>query len=304
MSNENIIYDGIVINASKELVPTIRIAPLDLSTITQSDEQYDGQKLLHTDKCVSIHKKARYAITAALEDLQLRKEDVVTILTTSGNYYVSGCVTRAIEMVCKWNREVTKDTKAILVIHEFGYPYKGLSELKKYGLPIIEDCAYAYFTKDEEMGHVGDYVIFSLTKAFNMPVGGVMVSKNKVEDKVSGEERDCILSSWVTEYKKDSEIIKKRLDNYAYLAEELASLGITPFFDLSEGGVPGAFLFRWRDDINYPELKEYMQRNGVESSVFYTELAFYIPVHQNLSKNESDYMIKLLKYFYETRERK
>lgn len=297
----NIVYGNNVIDACVELVPAIRIAPLDISAISMCHEGYAMPKGFGDGRYVSLHTKARYAIVSALEELELQKDDVVTILTTSGNLYVSGCVTKAIETICRWNREVAIDTKAILVIHEFGYPYKRLSELSKYGLPIIEDCAYAYFTKEEEMGTIGDYVIYSLTKSFNMQIGGVMVSKNKVRDRVSLEEKAYILSHWLEGYRDNGDIIHKRLDNYSYLAQELESLGIRPFFDWAEGIVPGVFIFHWRDDINYPELKEYMQRNGIESSVFYGESAFYIPLHQNLSKRELDYMIALLTYYYETK---
>lgn len=176
----NILYHKIVVDACTELVPSIRIAPLNIATMEMGTDACNWQDVFHTDKHVSIHAKARYAITAALENLHLLKEDLVTILTTSGNYYVSGCVTRAIEQICRWNREICAETKALFVIHEFGYPFKGLSGLKKYGLPIIEDCAYAFFTKNDEIGKVGDYVIYSLPKAFNMQLGGVMLSTNAV----------------------------------------------------------------------------------------------------------------------------
>jgi hypothetical protein len=77
----------------------------------------------------------------------------------------------------------------------------------------------------------------------------------------------------------------------------LKPLGIQPFFKLEKGTVPGVFLFRWRDDINYPRLKEYMQANGVESSVFYGENAFFIPLNHALKTYQLDYMITLLKHF-------
>lgn len=297
----NILYKNIVVDAFSELVPSIHLAPLDLASMEHATRVLDIHAVFDTDMHVSLHRKARYAITAALEDLQLQKDDVVTILTTSGNFYVSGCVTKAIEQVCRWNREVCDDTKAILVIHEFGYPYKGLSELKKYGLPIIEDCAYAFFTTDNEIGQVGDYVIYSTTKAFNMQLGGVLFSRSNVANGTTDAEADYILLHLSCGLKKSQSIIEKRLHNYDYLCKELAPLGIAPFFDLEEGVVPGAFLFRWREDIDYPALKEFMQRNGVECSVFYTEKAFYMPLHQNLSENELDYMIGLLNYYNDGR---
>lgn len=297
MSNN--LYENIIIDAFAELVPSIRIAPLNLSKMSHTERVPNVHEVFETERCVSLHRKARYAVTAALENMHLQKNDIVTILTTSGNFYVSGCVTKAIEQVCRWNREVCVETKAILVIHEFGYPYQGLSELKKYGLPIIEDCAYAFFSIDDEIGQVGDYVIYSLPKAFNMQLGGVLFSCNKVVDGTSKAEADYILSHLSKGLQERANIIDKRMKNYEYLCNELAHIGITPFFDLDKEIVPGTFIFKWYDEIDYPDLKEYMQRNGVESSVFYGQNAFFIPVHQNLTKEELDYMIKLLKYYSE-----
>lgn len=298
---DNILYNNTVVNAFSELTPSILIAPLHLGLMPKPERVPDVHEAFDTDRYVSLHRKARYAIVAALEDLHLQKEDVVTVLTTSGNFYVSGCVTKAIEQVCRWNRDICADTKAIFVIHEFGYPYKGLSELKQYGLPIIEDCAYAFFSKDEEIGQVGDYVIYSLPKAFNMQMGGVMLSHSKVTNGTTDFETDYILSHLSFGLKEKQTIIEKRLQNYDYLCKALAPIGITPFFELKEDIVPGTFLFKWLEDIDYPNMKEFMQRNGVESSVFYGKNAFFIPMHHNLTKNELDYIINLLEYYYENR---
>ena len=211
---DNILYNNTVVNAFSELTPSILIAPLHLGLMPKPERVPDVHEAFDTDRYVSLHRKARYAIVAALEDLHLQKEDVVTVLTTSGNFYVSGCVTKAIEQVCRWNRDICADTKAIFVIHEFGYPYNGLSELKQYGLPIIEDCAYAFFSKDEEIGLVGDYVIYSLPKAFSMQLGGVMISHNKVADGSTEAEKEYILSHAYCGLKEKQTIIEKRLQNY------------------------------------------------------------------------------------------
>jgi dTDP-4-amino-4,6-dideoxygalactose transaminase len=120
----------------------------------------------------------RLAIQKSLQHYNLQPNDVVTILTTSNNFYISGCVTAEIEKFCKWNREISDKTKLIFVNHEFGVPYENLEELKKYKLPIIEDCAHSFFSEDDksEIGKVGDFAIYSFPKIFPIQIGGLLVS--------------------------------------------------------------------------------------------------------------------------------
>ena len=51
----------------------------------------------------------------------------------------------------------------------------------------------------------------------------------------------------------------------------------------------------------WDKLKIFMQSNGVESSIFYGEDAFFIPVHQNLKDLDLDYFVTLIEYFVKER---
>lgn len=245
---------------------------------------------------------ARDAIKIALSYYCLSKEDVVTILTTSGNFYISSCVTNAIETVCKWSREIVPETKLLFVNHEFGYPYRNIEELKKYDLPIIEDCAYTFLsmTSQDKPGKTGDFVIYSLPKIFPIEKGGILVCNNekfKITS-VLGESSIRDINNCLAAAILDIEFIKKkRLLNYRFLLSELCSIGVKPFFNLEEGVIPGVFMFEWREDIDYPRLKAYMQENGVECSVFYGKNAFFIPMHHLLEKEDLLYFCKLIKQF-------
>ena len=66
----------------------------------------------------------REAIHLALEQYQLQPTDLVTILTTSENFYISSCVTKTIEIFCQWNREILPETKIIFVNHEFASEWR------------------------------------------------------------------------------------------------------------------------------------------------------------------------------------
>lgn len=303
---KNILYNNLVIDPSPELTPVIRIAPfknvhLQKKTFSEKSMGISSAYLSKRFHNYQLAQKGRSAISIALSSFNLSKEDVVTIFTTSGNFYISGCVTKEIEKYCRWSRELLPQTKVIFVNHEFGYPYPDAWSLKKYNLPIIEDCAHSFFTEEESIGKVGDFIVYSLSKAFPVQMGGVLVSPKKDLAFLHREDED--LNFYILSYLSPSvdniDSIKKiRLSNYQYLENRLSSIGITPYFSLDKGVVPGVFLFRWLDNIDYPALKVFMQSNGVESSVFYGKNAFFVPCHDGVTEMEADYMCSLLEYYY------
>jgi hypothetical protein len=96
----------------------------------------------------------------------------------------------------------------------------------------------------------------------------------------------------------EKEIIQKRIDNYLYLKAALAKPGFSERFELKSGIVPGVFLFKVNTDgINLQDLKVYLNAHGIQSSVFYGEQAYFIPCHQNLTYEDLDYFITVLKSF-------
>ena len=306
---KQVIYKGYIINPTTELSADYKISPFSNKFQFEERNSIDKSRLLTLYSYLKdrfdnycFTEKGRTAIAKALSFYDLHKDDVVTILTTSGNLYISGCVTKEIEKYCSWSREFTSKTKIIFVNHEFGYPYEDLFELKKYGLPIIEDCAHTFFSKDknQNIGKVGDFVIYSLPKAFPMQMGGILVS-NKYDlrkEELSQESLNYIEYNLSINFNRIDEIIKKRIDNHNQLAYRLAELSIKPFFKLNKNIIPGVFLFKWDVDINYSELKVFMQNNGVESSVFYGQNAFYIPIHELLTEKSLDYFSALLEFYY------
>lgn len=303
---QNILFKNNVIDPSWELVPTIRISPFSNAYLIPDHTTEVKKKewelyLKERFGTYFILPKGRTAIGIALSQYNLRPDDVVTILTTSGNFYISSCVTKEIEKVCQWNRELTEKTKLIFVNHEFGYPYQGLSDLKKYGLPIIEDCAHAFYTADKEMGKIGDYIIYSLPKAFPMQIGAILAANKplKTLPQKDSSLEEYVLSNLASYPNTIHDSKEKRIHNYYRLCKGLKPLEIEPYFELKAGIYPGVFLFRWLDTIDYPQLKTFMQANGIECSVFYGEKAFYIPCHQELSTKEIEYMITLLRYYKE-----
>jgi len=81
-------------------------------------------------------------------------------------------------------RSITKKTKAIILVHLYGFAYnlKELNKIKKkYNIKIIEDCAEAIGTKYENkfVGNFGDISTFSFygNKTITTGEGGMVVTK-------------------------------------------------------------------------------------------------------------------------------
>ncbi|ALC92212.1 spore coat protein [Bacillus sp. FJAT-18017] len=87
-------------------------------------------------------------------------------------------------------KQITKRTKAILVVHLAGNPCEmdSIMEVaKKYNLKVIEDCAQSYLTtyKGKLTGTIGDYGCFSTNDFKHISTGdGGIVTVN------SGDEKD------------------------------------------------------------------------------------------------------------------
>lgn len=300
---------GMVLNPDKFYSPSYRISPFRTEDIAANlqlqqsklaleelDRRFAGRKWCFTES-------GKEGIALALETLALKSEDCVTILTTSGNSYISGCVTREIEKVCNWSREIQDNTTALFVNHEFGFPYRNLSELRRYGLPIIEDACHSYLadTSTCDMGRVGDFIIFSLPKIFPLQMGGVL-SFDPRYDVSSRMQREGELGTYITKvmshYIPHLEITREqRLANYSHLARLFAKIGCYPRFELLPNDVPGVFIFTLPMNIDLAALKEHGIANGIECSVFYGENAFFIPVHQRLCEADLVYFYSVFSSF-------
>jgi len=305
------IRNGFIINPYHELLPDFKICPFsnkDLlinRALPESDsiDDYFNSRFNKNKYIYTLN--GREAIYLALKSYDLQPDDIVTIFTTSGNHYISSCVTREIEKFCKWSRVLEQNTKLLFVNHEFGYPYEQLQELKKHKLPIIEDCAHSFFSEDVEnsIGTVGDFVIYSFPKMFPLQIGGLLLThlncelpESKLLEKAVKRYVKNVLSFYIP--KKDK-IIRKRLNNYSTLSQEFKKMGFIERFNVSDGIVPGVFMFRKaKTQIELPELKEYFYLNGIQCSVFYGEDTFYIPVNQSLNEHDLAFFVEVMKSFF------
>ena len=299
-----------VINPEKYSTPTYRIGTFqtsDIGKVKKSNKVNLGAKLFFEDRFLKSQilytEDGRTGIYLALLDLSLKLEDEVVILTSSGNNYIPKCVTDTIEKVCKWSMKITKKTKAILVNHEFGIPYNDLEDLKKYNLPIIEDCCTTFFTffLNQKLGKVGKYVVFSFPKFSPIQIGGLLVSKELIKNAVYELNKDkySYIMNVLSENIHNTEInIKKQLSNYNYLCKIFAKIDLHPRFQNDKFTVPSVFMFKVPNPkINLEKLKRFVNLNGIQSSIFYGERCFFIPCHYRLSYIDCDYFFQVVNYF-------
>jgi hypothetical protein len=299
-----------VLNPDPYSLPSYRIGPFrtrDLAinhSLPESciiddyfNARFDGKEFIYTEN-------GRQAISYALKHYNLRRDDVVTILTTTNNFYISGCVTTEIEKYCQWSRKIVPETRLIFVNHEFGYPFPGLKDLLKLNIPIIEDCASSFFSQDisNSVGNTGDFVIYSFPKMFPIQIGGLLVSNKGAGlnglAEVEGEKLIHIKSVLSNYIESEKEVRHKRIFNYKYLKSKFESLGASERFITDINSLPGVFMFKTEKlHLNLPDLKLYFYSHGVQCSVFYGEEAFFIPVHQALEECDLDYFYEIFKSF-------
>ena len=294
------------------LLPTYRMSPFTTADVhanaqlpvdVKPIQQYLNKRF--SGRNYAYMRTGKTALFEALSHYNLESNDVVTILTTTDNFYISSCVTKEIEKFCIWSREIEPNTKVLLVNHEFGYPRKDMKELQKLELPIIEDCAYAFFSEENKkgIGHLGDFTIYSFPKIFPIQLGGLLTAKKAITlnpntSSMPNKEALAYMQTVLSEYIMDKDAIcRQRRNNYTWLIKELKEIGCEERLPLEPGVVPGACLFKVPPNVDLPELKTFLWSRGIQCSVFYGEQTFFVPIHQRLKEEDIAYIKMKIQYF-------
>ncbi|MGV9003547.1 DegT/DnrJ/EryC1/StrS family aminotransferase [Flavobacterium sp.] len=298
-----------IVNPDPFLLPTYRMSPFTTAAITENNHLPNNEFANnYFDKRFGnanwkFTSNGRQGIEEALKTYKLSSSDVVTVLTTSQNLYISSCVTKTIEKFCQWNRKITSETKVILVNHEFGFPYQDMESLLKLNIPIIEDCCTTFFSQDKEnkIGHYGDFSVYSFPKMFPIQVGGILVSNKIIFDAtklVDSNLKNYLLKVISFHLENKDELLKKRAENYKYASSKFREVGFELRFETNDFIIPYALVLKNNQivkDLNL--LKSFLNENGIQNSVFYGEDAFFIPNHQNLSFTDIDLLHQTVTQF-------
>lgn len=299
-----------VLNPDPFLLPAYRISPFQTQNLSYNrylaasdfahhyfDARFGSGQWL-------ITYNGREAIRLALQHYQLKPLDVVTVLTTSENFYISSCVTKTIEEFCQWNRTVTHDTKVILVNHEFGYPHPRMAEIQALGLPIIEDCCTTFFSQDAagKVGQYGDFATYSFPKFFPVQIGGLLVAKNGISAAMKPEmnslESQYIQYTMAHYLPQIEPLLALRKANFTYAAQTFEAMGFSLRFASSDAVVPSVLMLNNHHRIHdLPALKVFLADHGIQSSIFYGEDAFFLPCHQHLSPTDIDYFAAVVSHY-------
>lgn len=294
------------------LVPIIHMSPfsgklnveplynnyLEREVLDFVSDQLFGERL---DGLITVN--GREAISLALDAIVDGPDFLISILAPSGSGYVSSCVTKEISKKCRFVYGEVANADAYFIIHEFGRLMQPSLRVLNSGKPIIEDCAYAFVAPCLGGGYgvVGDYIIYSLPKAFEMQYGGILYSRKNVLNGLSrlSEPKALILSSLLNSAEKLRQFNEQRLNVYRHMQIIAEKYSLEEVLVHDGNGVPHAFMVRLNEDIDLDveHLKLYMNRQGIESSVFYGGQAYFLPCHQNLTDAEIEYIFYHLRYF-------
>jgi hypothetical protein len=296
-----------IVDPPIDYLPSYRIGPFVTADVAANATLSGGagfddfRPARFMDRDCVLTRSGKEAIGIALREIGVERSDCVTIMTTTGNRYISKCVTQTIEGYCSWSMSLETNTKVILVNHEFGFPYERLSELRKLGVPIIEDCCHSFSSNNRQgtVGQVGDFAVYSFPKFFPIQIGGLLVcGPNR-----SIEERDDddfaryvrrVVSHHLPFVDRFSEARRR---NWQSLADLFARMGLMPRFTLEPHHTPGVFMFRTPQGTDLQALRAFVNRNGIQSSAFFGEGAYFVPVHHRLTEQDMLYFAEVVKAF-------
>lgn len=289
-----------------ELPIDLRITPFDTAAYGIESGDPDAgrnklEQLFGTDN-YTIFPRAMYAISGALKEYKLEgkldEESEVLITTTTDTSYISGCVTRAIESVCKWSQTPSEKTAAVFLIHEFGWPHPEAPKWRAFcdekKIPLIEDCAYGWGS--EGTGKWGDVVIYSATKLFPVQFGGFLVGMKIPFERMWHEhgssdlgKEDALLAQLDVQMEAIETIREKRRKIWKRYEKNLASIS-KPYFELREGVMPFTYLAKMHNEDEMRRVSAFVKRFGIEVGNWYHHSALFLPCHQRMTERHVDYI--------------
>lgn len=273
----------------------LKILPFDFLKVNgvplekRNDEKFD----LPLNTC--FLKSCKAAIHCIMQYEGIQRKDEIYISTTTDSSFVSSCVTSTLFNYGSVTRILSKNTKVIFVIHEFGFPNENIIDLasiaKERNILLIEDAAHSLNTrfKGSDLGSWGDYFISSLSKSIPIRNGGVLISRkggNYFNQFMAFDTRNLF------DQFKNQIIGNKEKRVNQYKTYQRAFSNYPEVFKFIEGVNPFAFGFvtdKYKEI--YCELEEVQ---GVEMLRTYIKNRVVIPLNPYFNKADVFYIINII----------
>jgi hypothetical protein len=304
--------EGFCTKPDEFYTPKISISPYNLKGEIDKIQKIDGNffrgnKIFEIlGKNVKLSKSGKDAIVRIFNESILKNAKLVAIVTESGNTYVSRCVTNTLKHVLEKRITNIDEAEVIYIIHEFGriISEQKMGELRKLSKPVINDFAYSFCSLylDKRKDFNDEINFTSLPKTFPMNNGGLYSIPDSLKSRDRKEfrkENDVYGDSQLFTDDYIKTISKKRQINLQRIINKLQQIEAKSYWP-DEKYVPGVAMITTRLNISLENLKAQLNRVGIESSVFYGERAFFVPVHQNLTELELEYITSFVKYYATT----
>lgn len=289
-------------------IPVIRLSPFRSIEPLQKDPvgEFSGKS--------TFLPRGNYALYAALKHIGVKEGDEVVIVKTFGSDFITGCVTSTIEKTgANWTLRrigIKDNTKAVVCLHEFGIPVfqeldiQMLKWARNNGIPIIEDCAW----RNSRVFDFSQYGVFSFQKLYNMNYGGLLTGVRISDD---------VLWSWgcLDVVKRDrylrelEETVSFDLDKRKYNWNKYHGLvlqdGMMPddcyeYEKAVNDGtwMPTVYLQKFKDDDEANAIVQRLEEFGIQAGRYWGEPVVYLPIHQNMSEEEVEYMFAVVRGYF------
>ena len=238
----------------------------------------------------AVTPSGRAALAAILTYLRPRPNDEVWITTTTGasGRTITPCVTATIARFCRFAHSPGPRTAAALAIHDWGVPHPGLADVRDYcrrhGLPLIEDAAHAFASRNDagqRLGTLGDFALFSLPKFFPMGRGGLVAGlpPHAIPVEEPAAEVRQALAGWLP---FAGEIATARRQTWAALDRCLQEIGVHGALPLPAGAVPSLYLLHTPRPF---ATRSRLRAAGIESGPDDHRGLAFLPCHQQVGTN-------------------
>ena len=200
---------------------------------------------------------------------------------------------------------ITDKTKVIIVPHMFGIP-ADVNEIKKFNIPIIEDCAHSLGAEynERKVGSLGDLSIFSFysTKIISTGHGGmVLTSQEKIKDRLEDLTQYDGREKYGVAYNYSLSDIQaalgiNQLEKLNYFLQRRKKIGEIYDGAFSKtklqlpskvsGSIQYRYIIRTRDSKRKNILEEKLKEKGIEAaSPIFRPLHRYLGMDKNNFKN-------------------